>query len=42
MEIGVQGIEILLMIVVLRRRKKPFKRHKYEKDTMFHSFLLGN
>ncbi len=42
MEIGVQGIEILLMIMVLRREKKPFKRHKYEKDTKFHSFLLGN
>ncbi len=23
-------------------KKKPFKRHKYEKETMFHSFSLGN
>jgi hypothetical protein len=41
MEIGVQGIEILLMIVVLRRGKKPFKRHKYEKTPSSILFYLG-
>lgn len=38
----VQGIEIFLMIMVLKREQKPFKRHKYEKETKFHSFSLGN
>jgi hypothetical protein len=42
MEIDVQDIEIFLMIMVLRREKKPFKGHKYEKETKFHSFSLGN
>jgi hypothetical protein len=41
MEIDVQDIEFVLVNMVLGREKKPFKRHKYEKDAKFHSFLLG-